>query len=89
MGIISWLILGLLSGAIAKAIVPGYQGGDWLGTLLLGVIGAFLGGSLYGFFRTGSLQLIATQLTIPGVFVAVLGSILAIYIYGAFSRRNP
>ena len=40
MGFISWIVLGLIAGAIAKAIKPGEQGGGWLATLLLGVVGA-------------------------------------------------
>jgi uncharacterized membrane protein YeaQ/YmgE (transglycosylase-associated protein family) len=88
MNIIAWVVLGLLAGAIAKAIVPGEQGGSWLSTLLLGVIGAFIGGTLHTFIQTGTLQLAAPGLSIPGVFVAVLGAIIAIYLYGLVARRN-
>jgi uncharacterized membrane protein YeaQ/YmgE (transglycosylase-associated protein family) len=88
MNIIAWVVLGLLAGAIAKAIVPGDQGGSWLSTLLLGVIGAFVGGTLHTFIQTGTLQLAAPGLSIPGVFVAVLGAIIAIYLYGLVARRN-
>jgi uncharacterized membrane protein YeaQ/YmgE (transglycosylase-associated protein family) len=88
MNIIAWIILGLLAGAIAKAIVPGHQGGGWLATLILGVVGAFLGGTLYTFLQTGALRLTATSLNIPGVFIAVLGAIIAIYIYGVLNRRS-
>jgi uncharacterized membrane protein YeaQ/YmgE (transglycosylase-associated protein family) len=88
MNIIAWVVLGLLAGAIAKAIVPGDQGGGWLSTLILGVIGAFIGGSLFTFIQTGSLQLAAPGLSIPGVAVAVLGAIIAIYLYGLVASRN-
>lgn len=44
MGIIAWIVLGLIAGAIAKAILPGRQGGGWIATLILGIIGALLGG---------------------------------------------
>jgi uncharacterized membrane protein YeaQ/YmgE (transglycosylase-associated protein family) len=44
MGILGFLLLGLIAGAIAKAILPGRQGGGWLITLVLGVVGAILGG---------------------------------------------
>ncbi|PZP23318.1 MAG: GlsB/YeaQ/YmgE family stress response membrane protein, partial [Cutibacterium granulosum] len=44
MGIIAWIVLGLIAGAIAKAIMPGEQGGGWFATLILGVVGAMLGG---------------------------------------------
>jgi uncharacterized membrane protein YeaQ/YmgE (transglycosylase-associated protein family) len=88
MNLIAWVVLGLLAGAIAKAIVPGDQGGGWLSTLILGVIGAFIGGSLHTFIQTGSLALTAPGLSIPGVFVAVLGAIIAIYLYGLVARSN-
>ncbi len=88
MNILAWIILGLLAGAIAKAIVPGNQGGGWLSTLVLGVVGAFIGGTLMTFIQTGSLQLGAPGLSIPGVFVAVLGAIIAIYLNGLLLRRN-
>ena len=88
MNLIAWVILGLLAGAIAKAIVPGDQGGGWVSTLVLGVIGAFIGGSLHTFIQTGTLALTAPGLSIPGVFVAVLGAIIAIYLYGLVARSN-
>ncbi len=46
MSIIAWLVLGLIAGAIAKLILPGRQGGGIIVTLLLGVVGALLGGWL-------------------------------------------
>ncbi|MFZ4675777.1 MAG: GlsB/YeaQ/YmgE family stress response membrane protein [Nodosilinea sp.] len=88
MNIIAWIILGLLAGAIAKAIVPGYQGGNWLATMVLGIVGAFIGGTLHMFLQTGSLQLTAPGLSIVGVFIAVLGAIIAILLYGALTRRS-
>jgi uncharacterized membrane protein YeaQ/YmgE (transglycosylase-associated protein family) len=88
MNIIAWIVLGLLSGAIAKAIVPGQQGGSWLSTMFLGVIGAFIGGTLHTFIQSGSLQLAAPNLNVPGVFVSVLGAIIAIFLYGVMFHRN-
>ena len=87
MNLIAWTILGLLSGAIAKAIYPGGQGGGILSTIVLGVIGAFVGGSLYSLFSTGTIQLAATSLSIPGLAIAVLGSIVAIYLWGLMTRN--
>lgn len=86
MGLIAWAVLGLLAGAIAKAIYPGSQGGGILSTMILGIIGAFLGGSLYTFLTSGSLQLAATSLSIGGIVVAVLGAMLAIYLWGLMAR---
>ncbi|OKH30713.1 transglycosylase [[Phormidium ambiguum] IAM M-71] len=87
MNILAWVILGLLAGAIAKAIYPGSQGGGILGTILLGIIGAFVGGTLATLLQTGTLQLTATSLSLPGVFLAVLGAIIAIWIWNYFNRR--
>ncbi|NJP42751.1 GlsB/YeaQ/YmgE family stress response membrane protein [Actinacidiphila epipremni] len=46
MGIIGWIVLGLLAGAIAKIILPGRDPGGLVGTTLIGIVGAFLGGWL-------------------------------------------
>ncbi|MGI0483980.1 GlsB/YeaQ/YmgE family stress response membrane protein [Pantanalinema rosaneae CENA516] len=88
MDILAWIVLGLLAGAIAKAIYPGRQGGGIIGTLILGVVGAFVGGSLYNLLVNGTLALSATGLSIGGVFLAVLGAIIALAIYYAVTRRR-
>jgi uncharacterized membrane protein YeaQ/YmgE (transglycosylase-associated protein family) len=85
--IIAWVILGLLAGAIGKAIYPGTQGGGILATLLLGIVGAFIGGTLFTFITTGTLSLAAPGLSIGGIVVAVLGAIIAIFLWGLISRR--
>ena len=46
MGVVSWIFLGLLAGALAKLLMPGRDGGGWIVTCLLGVAGAFVGGYL-------------------------------------------
>jgi len=88
MNIIAWVILGVIAGAIAKAIYPGSQGGGFLATTLLGIIGAFIGGSLYIFLNTGALQLTAAGLSIGGIVVAVLGAIVAIFLWGLLNRSS-
>jgi uncharacterized membrane protein YeaQ/YmgE (transglycosylase-associated protein family) len=88
MNILAWIILGLLAGAIAKAIYPGRQGGGILTTMLLGIIGAFLGGTIMTVLQTGSLQLTAASLSIPGLIVAILGAMVAIFIWESFARRR-
>jgi uncharacterized membrane protein YeaQ/YmgE (transglycosylase-associated protein family) len=88
MNILAWIILGLVAGAIAKAIYPGVQGGGIVSTLILGVIGAFVGGSLYSFLTVGSLQLNSVSFSIPGLLVAVIGAILAIFLWGLVSRNT-
>lgn len=46
MSIISWIVLGLLAGVIAKVLLPGRDPGGVIGTTLIGIVGAFLGGWL-------------------------------------------
>ncbi|BAZ21080.1 transglycosylase-associated protein [Kalymmatonema gypsitolerans NIES-4073] len=87
MSILAWVVLGLLAGAIAKAIYPGYQGGGILGTMFLGIVGAILGGTLVNLLETGSFTLTAASFSIPGLFVAVLGAMIAIFLYYKLARR--
>ncbi|MBW4596068.1 MAG: GlsB/YeaQ/YmgE family stress response membrane protein [Brasilonema angustatum HA4187-MV1] len=87
MNIIAWVVLGLLAGAIAKAIYPGYQGGGILATIVLGIVGAFIGGTLGVFLTTGTLALAAPTFSIAGLGLAVLGALIAIFIWYSFARR--
>ena len=79
-----------MAGAIAKATYPDYQGGGTISTMILGIIGAFVGGSLFTLIQTGTLQntAAAAALTLPGVLVAVLGAIVAIYLWGLIRRSS-
>jgi uncharacterized membrane protein YeaQ/YmgE (transglycosylase-associated protein family) len=86
MGILAWIILGLIAGAIAKAIYPGNQGGGIIGTMLLGIIGAFIGGSLHTLLTTGAFQLAGVGFSIGGILLAVIGAIIAVFIWGLLTR---
>ena len=88
MNILAWVILGLLAGAIAKAIYPGRQRGGFLGTMILGIIGAFVGGTLHTLLTTGSLAFTAVSFSIGGVIVAVLGAMVALFIYYAATKNR-
>lgn len=84
MGIIGWIVLGLLAGAIAKAILPGEQGGGWLVTLILGVVGALLGGFLGSALFNAPLE---DFFSIQTWLLAIGGSIIVLLIWGFISRR--
>jgi uncharacterized membrane protein YeaQ/YmgE (transglycosylase-associated protein family) len=85
MSIIGWIVLGLIAGAIAKAILPGKQGGGWLVTLLLGVVGALLGGWIgSAVFNIGLENFWSWQTWI----IAILGSIVVLLIWGLFTRNR-
>jgi uncharacterized membrane protein YeaQ/YmgE (transglycosylase-associated protein family) len=86
MNILAWIVLGLIAGALAKAIYPGRQGGGIFSTIILGIIGAFVGGSLSVFFQTGGFQIASASLTLPGVVVAILGAMVAIFLWNLLNR---
>ncbi|MEH2407254.1 GlsB/YeaQ/YmgE family stress response membrane protein [Nostoc sp.] len=91
MSIIAWVVLGFLAGAIAKATYPDYQGGGIVSAMVLGIIGAFVSGSLFTLIQAGTLQntaAAATALTLPGILVAVLGAIAAIYLWGLIRKSS-
>ncbi|EAR23642.1 hypothetical protein A20C1_02646 [marine actinobacterium PHSC20C1] len=85
MGIIGWIVLGLIAGAIAKAILPGRQGGGWLATLLLGVVGALVGGFVGGaIFGVGLEEFFSIETWL----VAIGGSVLVLFLYGLITRGS-
>ncbi len=88
MNLIAWIILGLIAGAIGKAIYPGRQGGGIIATMLLGIIGALIGGTIVTLLETGRLQLTAATLSIPGLIVAIIGAIIAIFLWGLLTDRT-
>ncbi len=86
MGFIAFLVLGLLAGAIAKAILPGKQGGGWIATLILGVVGALLGGWLGSVLFDASLE---NFFSIQTWALAIGGAIVVLLIWGAlFGRKS-
>lgn len=88
MNLLSWLVLGLIAGAIAKVVAPGAGGDGILGTILLGIIGAFVGGSLAMWLTTGQLTLTATTLSVPGIALAVVGAIVAVFLWRVLTHRT-
>lgn len=85
MGFIAFLILGLIAGAIAKAILPGKNGGGWFLTLLLGVIGAFVGGWLGSVLFGADLQ---EFWSLETWLLAIGGSIVVLLIFGLITGRK-
>lgn len=81
MGIISWIIVGLVAGSIGKLIYPGHQGGGILATLGLGVCGAILGG-----FIGSALFGVTAGFSVSGIIISVLGAMLCIFLWGVLTR---
>ena len=83
--ILAYVIIGLLGGAIAKAILPGEQGGGWLATMILGIVGALLGGFLGGAILGVSYDNI---FSLKGLLFSVLGALLVLFIYGLVVKKK-
>ncbi len=77
MGILSWIVLGLIAGALAKLIMPGKDGGGWFMTMLLGIAGAFVGGYLGAFLGLGTVGGISPA----SVVTATAGAFVLLLIY--------
>ncbi|MBP0612598.1 GlsB/YeaQ/YmgE family stress response membrane protein [Chryseobacterium sp. cx-311] len=84
MGILTWIIFGLIAGAIAKFIMPGNQGMGWLMTIILGIVGAFVGGWIGTMFGWGTVD----EFDFKSIILAVVGALLVLWIYGMATRRG-
>lgn len=85
MGFIGWIVLGLIAGAIAKAIKPGEQGGGWLATLLLGVVGAVVGGWIGSALFSVD---ISEFWSLSTWLLAIGGSLIVLVIWGLLTRKR-
>ena len=84
MGIISWLIVGLIAGVVAKLVVPGEDPGGFLATIFIGMLGAFVGGLIVGVFGgTG-----VTGINIWSILVAILGAMVLLALYRLVTGRR-
>ena len=83
MSFIAWIVLGLISGFIASKLVN-KSGEGVLLDIILGVVGAFLGGWLFSMFGMSGV----TGLNIYSMVVAVIGAVLVLVIYHAVVRRR-
>ena len=83
MGIIGFVIVGLIAGFIARALVPGPDPMGWLGTMILGIVGSFVGGTLAALIFGGTLELSAT-----GIIGSIIGAIIVLLIWRAMGGRR-
>ena len=85
MGFLGWIVLGLIMGAIGKAVLPGRMTGGWLSTLILGVIGAVVGGWIGSLLFDAPLE---DFFSLQTWGLAFLGTIVVLLIWGAIKGRN-
>jgi uncharacterized membrane protein YeaQ/YmgE (transglycosylase-associated protein family) len=85
MGIIAWIVLGLIAGVIAKAIMPGKDPGGFIVTALIGIVGAFIGGFLgnliFGIRGVSGVD-------IRSILISVVGAIILLWIYRLATRNR-
>ena len=84
MGIIGFLVFGLVVGALARLIKPGHQALGIVGTLVLGVIGSVIGGVVASLLGTGDIF----ELNIIGAIVAIVAAVLLIGAVEGFMGKN-
>jgi uncharacterized membrane protein YeaQ/YmgE (transglycosylase-associated protein family) len=83
LGILGWVIFGLIVGVIAKLVMPGKDPGGLIVTVLLGIVGALVGGFIgraLGFYQPGQPA---------GYLMAIVGAILILFIYRKLVRVTP
>lgn len=82
MGIIAWIIVGLIAGFVAKALMPGKDPGGIIVTVLLGIAGAFVGG-----FLAVALNISdgVNNFDIGTIVLAIAGAMLLLFVYRALS----
>lgn len=83
MGILVWIVFGLIAGALARWIMPGRQAGGWVVSIILGIVGAVVGGwigTLLGFGQV-------TGFDLRSLLVAVGGALVVLFVYGAITRK--
>ena len=84
MGILSWIMMGLIVGVIAKLVMPGPDPGGIFITILLGIGGAFVGGYVGSFLGLGSV----TGLNLGSLLLAVGGAVLILILYRTIRKKR-
>ncbi|EJO5684080.1 GlsB/YeaQ/YmgE family stress response membrane protein [Salmonella enterica] len=83
MGIIAWIVFGLIAGVIAKLLMPGRDGGGFILTCMLGIVGAVVGGWLATMFGIGGS---ISGFNLHSFLVAVVGAIVVLVIFRLLRR---
>ncbi|KAF0656947.1 hypothetical protein L245_04195, partial [Salmonella enterica subsp. enterica serovar Worthington str. BCH-4719] len=83
MGIIAWIVFGLIAGVIAKLLMPGRDGGGFILTCILGIVGAVVGGWLATMFGIGGS---ISGFNLHSFLVAVVGAIVVLVIFRLLRR---
>jgi uncharacterized membrane protein YeaQ/YmgE (transglycosylase-associated protein family) len=82
MGILSWIVMGLIVGLLAKFIMPGKDPGGIIITILIGIAGAFLGGFIGSYLGLGTV----TGFNLGSILLATGGAIVLLILYRVIKR---
>lgn len=82
MGILAWIVFGLIAGALAKFIMPGKQGGGIILTIVLGIVGAIVGGFIGTLLGFGDIS----GFDLRSMAIAVGGALLVLVVCGMVMR---
>ena len=85
MGILAWIVLGLIAGAIAKFVMPGRDPGGIFVTILLGIVGAVVGGFIGSPLGMGDV----TGVNLGSILLAVVGAVILLILYRMVIGRRP
>jgi uncharacterized membrane protein YeaQ/YmgE (transglycosylase-associated protein family) len=81
MGVLGWVVFGLIVGVIAKLVMPGRDPGGIIVTILIGIVGALLGG-----FIGRALNLYGPN-EAAGLFMSVIGAVVLLFVYRKLAAR--
>lgn len=84
MGILSWIVMGLIAGAIAKFMMPGDDPGGFIVTIIIGIVGAIVGGFIATALGLGDV----TGFNIRSLIIAVGGSVVLLVVWRAIKARR-
>jgi uncharacterized membrane protein YeaQ/YmgE (transglycosylase-associated protein family) len=86
MSILAWIVVGIVAGFLAKMVMPGYRSepSGFLGTMLLGIVGAVVGGWVWNAFNEPG----ATGINLGSILVATVGSCILIGLGRLFNRAR-
>ncbi len=84
MGILSWIIVGLIAGLLAKMVVPGEGPGGIVGDIIVGIVGAFIGGFVFNLLGHSAVS----GINLYSILVAFVGAVILLFVLRAVTGRR-
>jgi uncharacterized membrane protein YeaQ/YmgE (transglycosylase-associated protein family) len=83
-GVLSWIIFGLIVGAIARLLMPGRQNMGWVMTIILGIVGSFAGGAISALIFSPGAGLVHPS----GWIMSIVGALIVLFVYSRLSKGS-